>query len=50
MPQPLIDDEFSLTEQGKKNVDVDLSGDISNKDALAIQQYRLGIIKQLPVT
>ena len=38
-----------ITEQGMANGDVSNSGDgITNMDALAIQKYKLGIIKSLP--
>ena len=42
-------DKYSLSLQGQQNGDVDLSGDITNKDALAIQQYKLNLIESLPV-
>ena len=32
-----------LTEQGEKNADVDGAPGITNKDALAIQKYKLGL-------
>jgi hypothetical protein len=32
---------------GAANADIDGSGDISNMDALKIQQFKLGIIKKL---
>ena len=38
-------DKFKLTELGQKQADVDESGDISNKDALLIQRFKLGLIK-----
>jgi endo-1,4-beta-xylanase len=41
-------DKYKLTEIGALNADVDESGDITNKDALIIQQYKLGLIKVLP--
>ena len=40
-------DKYQLTEQGEANADADDSGDISNKDALTIQKYKLGLIKEL---
>ena len=40
-------DKYQLDEQGEKNADVDGSGDISNKDALAIQKFKLGLTKEL---
>ena len=42
-------DKYQLNLQGQQNGDVDLSGDITNKDALAIQQYKLNLIDSLPV-
>ena len=41
-------DTYKLTAQGESNADTDGSGDITNKDALTIQQYRLNIITALP--
>ena len=41
-------DTFQFTPQGEKNADVDVSGDITNKDALSIQRFRLGLIPSLP--
>ena len=41
-------DKYQLTEQGEYNADADASGDITNKDALAIQKYKLSIISSLP--
>ena len=41
-------DKYQLSEQGEKNADVDLSKDVTNKDALVIQQYKLGLIEALP--
>ena len=41
-------DTYKLTAQGEINADTDGSGDITNKDALTIQQYRLNIITALP--
>jgi hypothetical protein len=40
-------DKYQMTEQGRANADVDGSGDISNKDALLIQQFKFGIIDKL---
>ena len=42
-------DKYTLKPQGEKNADVDGSAGITNKDALAIQQYKLGLIKKLPL-
>ena len=42
-------DKYSLKKQGEKNADVDGTAGITNKDALAIQQYKLGLIKSLPI-
>ncbi|MBQ9898994.1 MAG: glycoside hydrolase family 9 protein, partial [Ruminococcus sp.] len=43
-------DGFVITEQGKINGDVFGDGDgITNQDALAIQQFEAGIVKELPV-
>ena len=42
-------DSFSLTENGKKNADVTGGGDgVTNKDALAIQNYMIGLTVSLP--
>ena len=43
-------DKYKITDQGQKNGDVDqkVKG-ITNKDALAIQRYKLGLVKELPV-
>ncbi|MBR4626295.1 MAG: dockerin type I repeat-containing protein [Ruminococcus sp.] len=41
-------DKYTLTPKGEKNADTDESGDITNKDALAIQKYKLDIISSLP--
>ncbi|MGB4093376.1 MAG: leucine-rich repeat protein [Ruminococcus flavefaciens] len=42
-------DSYSLTENGKKNADVTGGGDgVTNKDALAIQSYMLGLTVSLP--
>ena len=40
-------DQYKLTEQGEKNADVDGTAGITNKDALAIQKYKLGLTKEL---
>ena len=40
-------DKYELTEEGSRNADVDESGDITNKDALAIQKFKLGLTKEL---
>ncbi|MBQ1519437.1 MAG: cellulase family glycosylhydrolase [Ruminococcus sp.] len=41
--------KYQLTEQGKANADCSGDGDgVTNSDALAIQKYRLSIIKSLP--
>jgi len=40
-------DKYQLSEQGERNADVDGSTGITNKDALAIQQFKLGIIERL---
>lgn len=41
--------KYSLTDQGKKNADCSGNGDgVTNKDALAIQKYTLGILEKLP--
>jgi len=42
-------DKYQLTDKGVKQADVDGSGDITNKDALVIQQFKLNIIKVFPV-
>ena len=42
-------DKYKLDEQGEKNADVDGSGDITNNDALYIQQLKLNLIQQFPV-
>jgi hypothetical protein len=42
-------DKYKLTDQGKTNADVSTPGSgITNKDALAIQKYKLGLIDELP--
>ena len=40
-------DKYKLTAKGEKNADVDDSGDVTNKDALKIQKFKLGIITTL---
>ena len=40
-------DKYKLSEQGCKNANVDGSGDVTNKDALKIQQYKLKLIDSL---
>ena len=40
-------DKYKLTDKGEKNADVDNSGDITNKDALKIQKFKLGLIASL---
>ncbi|MBR4626849.1 MAG: glycoside hydrolase family 9 protein [Ruminococcus sp.] len=40
---------YGITAQGKANADVDKSKDITNKDALYIQKYKLNLIPSLPV-
>ena len=42
-------DKYQLTETGRANADTDGSGDITNKDALMIQQFKLGLIKELSI-
>ena len=42
-------DKYKLNAEGEKNADVDGSGDITNKDALLIQQFKLELIKDFPV-
>ena len=42
-------DVYKLTEAGEKNGDVDGVSGITNKDALAIQQFKLGLVKKLPL-
>ena len=42
---------YKLTEQGKANADCESVGNgVTNKDALAIQKYKLSLIKSLPET
>ena len=42
-------DVFNLSEQGMRNADVFNRGDgVTNKDALSIQKYRLGLLNTLP--
>ena len=43
-------DKYKLTSEGEANADVDGSKDITNKDALTIQKYKLSIIDKLPYT
>ena len=40
-------DKYQFTADGEKNADIDGSGDVTNKDALIIQQYKLGIIDKI---
>ena len=40
-------DKYQFTTEGEKNADADGSGDISNKDALAIQKFKLGLTESL---
>ena len=40
-------DKYTLTEQGEENADVDGTEGITNKDALAIQKFKLGLIEEL---
>jgi len=40
-------DNYKFTEEGEANADTDASGDITNKDALKIQKFKLGLIKSL---
>ena len=40
-------DKYQLTERGRAQADVDRSGDITNKDALVIQKYKLHLIDKL---
>jgi len=43
--------ELGISAKGEKNADVSGNGDgLTNKDALAIQKYKLGLISSLPVT
>ena len=42
-------DKYSLTDKGGLNADVSGGNDgITNKDALAIQKFKLGLITALP--
>jgi len=42
-------DSYELTEEGRRNADVDGAEDgVTNKDALVIQKYKLGLVKTLP--
>ena len=43
-------DKYALYEKGTKNADVDGSGDVTNMDALIIQQFKLGLISSLSVS
>ena len=44
-------DKYKLTDKGADNADVSERGNgITNKDALAIQQYKLGLVDELPVS
>ena len=38
--------EFSITAQGEINADVDGKAGLSNSDALLIQKFKLGLIKE----
>ena len=40
-------DKYQFTTEGEANADADGSGDISNKDALAIQKFKLGLTESL---
>nr|AEV59085.1 scaffoldin C [Ruminococcus flavefaciens] len=40
-------DKYKLSATGEANADVDGSGDVTNKDALRIQQYKLNLITEL---
>lgn len=40
-------DKYTLTDKGEKNADVDGTPGITNKDALAIQRYKLGLSTEL---
>ena len=41
--------KYKFTEQGEKNADCSNQGDgVTNLDALAIQKYMLGLIRELP--
>ena len=43
-------DKNHITAQGKKNADVSGNGDgLTNSDALAVQRYKLSLVKELPV-
>ncbi|MDE5765357.1 MAG: dockerin type I repeat-containing protein [Ruminococcus sp.] len=42
-------DKYNLTENGKANADVDGVAGISAVDALTIQMYDAGVVKELPV-
>ncbi|MBR4627309.1 MAG: hypothetical protein IKO47_06380 [Ruminococcus sp.] len=43
-------DKYALDEKGAKNADVDGSDDVTNMDALIIQQFKLGLINLLSVS
>jgi hypothetical protein len=40
-------DKYKLTTEGEANADVDGTAGITNKDALTIQQYKLGLVQAL---
>ncbi|MDE6673119.1 MAG: dockerin type I repeat-containing protein [Ruminococcus sp.] len=40
-------DDFALTEQGRKNADVDGDGGVSSVDALEIQKFKIGLASAL---
>ena len=40
-------DKYQFSEEGEKNADADRSGDITNKDALQIQMFKLNLIDKL---
>ena len=40
-------DKYQLTETERANADIDRSGDVTNKDALKIQQFKLGLTAKL---
>ena len=42
-------DKYQLSPLGAKNADVDGSGDVTNMDALRIQQFKLGLIESLNI-
>ena len=42
-------DKYKMTKEGEKNGDVNNNGNgLTNKDALAIQKYKLGLLENLP--